>query len=86
MIYASCLVGNSSSFLKEASILAVPVVNVGSRQDKRLKPKNVMDIPCEEEKIKQAIEFQLRSKYKQDFTYYKDSTSIHIAEKLKEVI
>ena len=84
--YASCCVGNSSSFLKEASILGVPVVNVGNRQNKRLKPKNVLDVPCESEKIRLAIEFQIQNKYEPDNIYYKPDTSIQIAKKLQEIL
>lgn len=86
MRYASCCVGNSSSFLKEASILGVPVVNVGSRQEKRLKPQNVLDVSCESKRIKLAIEFQLKNKYEPDFTYYRFETSKKIAEILKKIL
>ena len=84
--YADCLVGNSSSFLKEASLTGVGVVNIGSRQDKRLKPKNVLDVPCDSEKIKRAIEFQLLNKYEPDDVYYQPETSKKIADKLKEIL
>lgn len=83
---AACLIGNSSSFLKEASILGTPVVNVGSRQEKRLKPKNVLDVPCDTQSIKLAVDFQLKNKYQPDLTYYKADTSKHITAKLKEVL
>ena len=83
---AACLVGNSSSFLKEASILKVPVVLVGDRQKKRLLPMNVITVPCESKTIKQAIEFQTQRKFGVDFTYYKPKTSKEIANKLKEVL
>jgi len=84
--YAAVCVGNSSSFLKEASILATPVVNIGSRQDKRLKPKNVLDVPCKSGRIRSAIDFQLQNKFEPDLTYFKDDTCKKIANKLKEVL
>lgn len=86
MRYASCCVGNSSSFLKEASIFGVPVVNVGTRQEGRLKPHNVVDISCKSDKIKEAIELQLKSKYEPDFVYYEEGTAKKIANKLKEIV
>jgi GDP/UDP-N,N'-diacetylbacillosamine 2-epimerase (hydrolysing) len=43
LIHANCLVGNSSSGLTEASILNVPVVNIGDRQLGRHKEANVYD-------------------------------------------
>lgn len=84
--FARCCVGNSSSFLKEASILGVPVVNIGARQEKRLKPKNVLDVPCEADKISLAIDFQLKNKHEPDNIYYQPETSKKIANKLKEIL
>ena len=83
---ARCIVGNSSSLLKEASILGTPVVLVGDRQHKRLLPKNVLQVPCEKETIKRAIEFQSGRYFKPDTTYYQSNTSRKIATKLKEVL
>jgi len=86
MRYADVCVGNSSSFLKEASILGVPVVNVGSRQDKRLTPKNVFNVPCDGDKIKAAVKYQLENQYPLDYIYYQPHTSQQIANKLKEIL
>ncbi len=84
--HASCLVGNSSSFLKEASIFGTPVVNVGSRQQGRLKPKNVLDVECNFDRIELAIHFQLVNEYEPDKIYYKENTSKLITKALKEII
>lgn len=86
MRYASCCVGNSSSFIKESSVLAVPVVLVGNRQKGRLKPHNVVDVPCESDIIKEAIGLQLKQKYEPDFVYYQEGTAKRITEKLKEIL
>jgi UDP-N-acetylglucosamine 2-epimerase len=83
---ASCCVGNSSSFLKEASILGTPVVNVGDRQQKRLKPKNVVDAPCKSGRIRAAIDFQLDNKFEPDYVYYKPDTSKNIAKQLTQIM
>lgn len=83
---ADCLVGNSSSFLKEASTTGVPVVLVGDRQHKRLIPKNVLQVPCESATIKDAIELQMKRVFEPDFTYYKPDTSVKIARKIEETI
>src|SRR3990167_763305 len=72
---AKCLVGNSSSLLKEASVLKVGVVLVGDRQYARLSPKNVAQVPCKEDNILKAILYQMQSKYEKDLTYYKKDTS-----------
>ncbi len=86
MRFASLCIGNSSSLIKEASILSVPVINIGSRQNDRLKPKNVLDLPCKAGKILLGIQFQLKNKAKKDLTYYQKDTSKKIVNKLKEVL
>lgn len=84
--FATCLIGNSSSFLKEASIFGTPVVLIGSRQEKRLKPKNVLTVPCEKKIIEDAIKFQSMRVFAPDFIYFQADTSKRIAEKLKEIL
>ena len=44
MAHAAAMVGNSSSGLVEAPSLKLPVVNVGSRQQGRLRAANVIDV------------------------------------------
>ena len=53
------MVGNSSSGLIEAPSFALPVVNVGSRQDGRLRGDNVRDVPPDRDAIVRAIEAAL---------------------------
>lgn len=66
----NCLVGNSSAGIKEGLYLGIPVVNVGTRQQGRLKGKNVMDVNYNKEEIKQAILKQLEhGKYPQENLY-----------------
>ena len=45
MSIADAMLGNSSSGLWEAPSFKLPVVNVGLRQDGRLRAENVIDIP-----------------------------------------
>ena len=59
---ASCLVGNSSSGIRESSYLGVPVVNIGTRQRNRKKGKNVLNVKCNEEAIFKGIIAQSRKK------------------------
>lgn len=83
---AKCLVGNSSSFLKEASILGVPVVLVGERQRNRLLPHNVLKVPCEEHTIREAVDFQSKRSFEPDTIYYKPDTSKNITEIIKGIL
>lgn len=56
LLYNSkCLVGNSSVGIRECSYLGIPVVNIGSRQNKRMRAKNVIDVDYNIEEIKSSI-------------------------------
>jgi UDP-hydrolysing UDP-N-acetyl-D-glucosamine 2-epimerase len=55
---SDCLIGNSSVGLREGAYLGIPVVNVGSRQNKRERAHNVLDVPCKIEEIIKGIERQ----------------------------
>lgn len=46
MRYAAAMVGNSSSGVIEAASFKLPVVNVGTRQEGRVRGANVIDVPC----------------------------------------
>jgi UDP-hydrolysing UDP-N-acetyl-D-glucosamine 2-epimerase len=49
------LVGNSSAGVKESPAFGCPVVNIGSRQQGRLRSTNVIDVPYDENAIQAAI-------------------------------
>ena len=67
---AVCLVGNSSSGIREASWLGVPVVNVGTRQFNRKRGANVLDVGFELETLIAAIAEQAeKGKLKPDELY-----------------
>ena len=55
MAIASAMVGNSSSGLVEAPSLALPVVNIGARQQGRLRAQNVIDVGYNKEDILEGI-------------------------------
>ena len=49
------MVGNSSAGIREAPSFSLPVVNIGSRQNERLRAANVVDVPFDNLKIYSAI-------------------------------
>ncbi len=49
-------VGNSSSGIKETPVFGCPTVNIGSRQDGRLRAENLLDVGYDEELILNAVE------------------------------
>ncbi len=55
--------GNSSSGIKETIFFNCPTLNVGDRQNSRLKPKNVIDVDADKKKILNKIQNKF-NKYK----------------------
>lgn len=83
---SKCLVGNSSSGLREGAFLSVPCVNIGSRQRGRERSKNVLDVNYDSEEIYAAIKTQLSaSYYGQSFLVGDGSAGNKIAEILAKV-
>ena len=68
MISCKCIVGNSSSAIREGSFLGIPAVNIGNRQNGRENGKNVKNVNYNTRLIIEAIKFQINhgkySKYK----------------------
>lgn len=84
LYYAKCAVGNSSSFIKEASVLGTPVVLVGNRQEGRLKPSHILESSIGDLAIN--IESQLKhGRYNFCDWYYKSETAQKMAEVLKTI-
>ena len=58
--HASCLIGNSSSALREGAYLGVPAVNIGTRQKNREHGPNVVNVDYNWKKIYKAIQKQVK--------------------------
>lgn len=58
------MVGNSSSGIVEAASFKLPVVNIGIRQDGKVKPKNVINTIFDEKEILKAIKKASSKKFK----------------------
>jgi len=56
-----CLVGNSSVGIRECSYLGIPVVNIGTRQNRRQRGSNVIDVTYNKTEIKNAIKERMSS-------------------------
>ncbi len=54
-----CIIGNSSVGIRECSFMGVPTVNIGSRQKRRERAENVLDVEYDEKAIIGAIEKHL---------------------------
>jgi UDP-hydrolysing UDP-N-acetyl-D-glucosamine 2-epimerase len=76
-----CLIGNSSSAIREGAFLGVPAVNIGTRQLGRERAENVIDVAYDREEIHQAIMRQLnRGKYKPSTLYGDGKAGERIAD------
>ena len=59
---ASCLVGNSSSAIREGAFLGIPAVNIGNRQRNREHGKNIVHVDYNSKNILKAINQQVKKK------------------------
>jgi len=55
LYHGDCLIGNSSVGIRECAFLGVPVVNIGSRQNKRDRGDNIIDVDYNQDQIEGAI-------------------------------
>lgn len=55
MSHTVCMIGNSSSGIREGAFIGTPVVNIGTRQLMRERGPNVIDVDNEKENITNAI-------------------------------
>jgi bifunctional UDP-N-acetylglucosamine 2-epimerase / N-acetylmannosamine kinase len=67
---SKCLVGNSSVGIRESAFLGVPVVNIGSRQNRRQRASSVIDCGYLKDEIKRSVRLQFKvGSYCSEFTY-----------------
>jgi len=74
--HSTCLVGNSSSGIREAHVLGTPVVNIGNRQENRERTSNIIDTNYNKNQIVQAVRTQIKlGKIKCENKIYGDGTA-----------
>jgi len=59
MARTACVVGNSSSAIREGSFIGTPAVNIGPRQEGRDRGSNVVDVDYEAQQIGDAVRAQM---------------------------
>jgi len=83
---AGVLVGNSSAGIKESSYFGIPVVNIGTRQNQRLRAQNVLDVGHAKTDVAKAIKKQIsHGKYRSSNLYFKPNTSRKIVDVLVNI-
>jgi UDP-hydrolysing UDP-N-acetyl-D-glucosamine 2-epimerase len=81
--HTTCMVGNSSSGIRESCYTGTPVVNVGIRQQGRERGRNVIDAPNDADSIHEAILRQLKNGPYQPDPIYGDG---HAGKKMAAII
>ncbi|MBI2725901.1 MAG: UDP-N-acetylglucosamine 2-epimerase (hydrolyzing) [Polaromonas sp.] len=83
---AACLLGNSSSGIRESAFLGTPSVNIGSRQFGRQRGENVTDVSYDRHEIVKAVRDQLaHGRYASDDIYGDGYAADRIVDVLKSV-
>jgi len=81
-----CLIGNSSSGIRECSYLGIPVINIGDRQDQRERGKNVINVDINTNKIVKAVEDISKKKiFPKNYIYGNGNSSNKILKILKKI-
>jgi UDP-hydrolysing UDP-N-acetyl-D-glucosamine 2-epimerase len=84
--FSSCLIGNSSVGIRECSYMGVPVVNIGSRQNRRDRGTNITDVGYDEDEIIKAVKAILQQKERpQSHVYGGGNAGKKIAELLESL-
>lgn len=81
----ACLIGNSSSGVREGALIGTPVVNIGNRQSARLCGHNLLTVSNDTDAIEAAIRKQLaHGRYEMDTIYGDGSAGARIADILSK--
>lgn len=84
---AACAVGNSSSFVRDASYFGTPVVLAGNRQNGRETDEHVRRVPVEMDEIVATINSQLEhGRYAPSTLYGDGQVAVRIAEAIDKLV
>jgi UDP-hydrolysing UDP-N-acetyl-D-glucosamine 2-epimerase len=83
MARTACLVGNSSSAIREGSFVGTPAVNVGGRQEGRQRGSNVVDVDYDRREVADAVRTQLEHGPYEGEPIYGDG---HAGERIADIL
>jgi UDP-hydrolysing UDP-N-acetyl-D-glucosamine 2-epimerase len=83
MARTACLVGNSSSAIREGSFVGTPAVNVGGRQEGRQRGSNVVDVDYDRREVADGVRAQLEHGPYEREPIYGDG---HAGERIAEIL
>jgi len=79
----ACVIGNSSSAIREGSFIGTPAVNIGGRQEGRQRGANVIDVGYDRGRIAEAAERQVANGRFEHEPIYGDG---HAGERIADVL
>ena len=82
MFKTRCLVGNSSSGIRDGAFIGTPAVNIGTRQQNRQRGRNVIDVGYSSAEIKTGIldRFEYKDRLKSEPIYGDGNAGVRIAD------
>jgi len=83
MAKTACLVGNSSSAIREGSFIGTPAVNIGTRQEGRERGSNIVDVDHDGGRIAEAIRAQVEHGPYEPEPIYGDG---HAGERIADIL
>ena len=88
MKHSIALIGNSSSGIIEAPSLGIYTINIGSRQDGRVRGNSVIDVSCGSQEISEALDkvLGMYSNVQPVNPYYKENTAENYFRQTKELL
>lgn len=86
MAHCSCMIGNSSSGIREAASFGVPVINIGYRQVDRERNANVIDIEDRYETLEEMINKYIGHRFEKQNIYFKPGCANKIALEITRFI
>ena len=89
--YSKGLIGNSSSGLLEATSLKVDTINIGQRQEGRVRGESVINVESDQASIEQGIQRLLSNDFQQRLPamvnpYYQENSAKKAYELIKEFL
>ena len=87
MKVSAAMVGNSSSGMVEAALFGLPVVNIGTRQEGRLRNSNILDVGYRRDEILQGIRKAASPEFRHQASQVDDLYGDgHAAERIVDVL
>lgn len=85
LINCKCIIGNSSSGIRESAYVGKGAINLGTRQSNRERNLNVIDCRFDYNEIKESIAFQKNKKYVPNHSYGSGNASLMLINTLEKI-